>query len=489
MERQNLNSLLRTAGKSLTLFMALTLAAVPARAAFEQIGAGARPIGMASAFTAVSDDAHAVHYNPAGLAQIRRGELTAGYGKLYAGLKDSSNIGSGFVGAAQPLKQGRWGVTGLGWTSLSLEGAYREDAVSLGYGREFLVDGFFVGGSAKILKRSFGTDPYTQVDPVFIKYGQNTTHPSFDLGLLYRPSAAYSFGLAFKDLNQPNVGLAGTDKVPLEIRGGFGYHQRQFVFDGEIARKDKDVAVSLGVEKWLLKSVGLRAGLTAGSRSKRDLATGIGYKAGAFALDYAFVFPLAGIESTAGSHRFSLTVRFGKAAPEKAAWEFEEDDQILERLLEEKSAQITAMEKELELLKDQDRSGKLESRWVREQIQRLESKLKNQETQDLENMKSRLFESKVETDRLKKKLVEMEDQIRRITAPKRTPVPAQAQESPAAPAVPRSYQVKDGDTLQSIAQKFYGDAGRWVDIYELNADRIERGGTVRQGQTLLLPEK
>ena len=89
-------------------------------AAFEEIGAGARPIAMGSAFTAISDDPHAIHYNPAGLAQIRRGELTAGYGRLYLGLKDKSNIGSGFVGIAQSLQQGKYGTIAAGWTSLAL---------------------------------------------------------------------------------------------------------------------------------------------------------------------------------------------------------------------------------------------------------------------------------------------------------------------------------------------------------------------------------
>src|SRR4051812_44588105 len=80
--------------------------------AFEQIGAGARTVGMATAFTAISDDSHAIYYNPSGLGQVHRGEFSAGYGKLLMGLKDNSNIGSGFVGVAQPLKQGAWGTAG-----------------------------------------------------------------------------------------------------------------------------------------------------------------------------------------------------------------------------------------------------------------------------------------------------------------------------------------------------------------------------------------
>ncbi len=41
-------------------------------------GTGARPFGMGTAYTAVSDDAFALLYNPAGLAQIRRKEASFG---------------------------------------------------------------------------------------------------------------------------------------------------------------------------------------------------------------------------------------------------------------------------------------------------------------------------------------------------------------------------------------------------------------------------
>ena len=464
-------------------------------AAFENIGAGARPIGMGGAFTAISDDTHAIYYNPAGLAQVRRGELTGGYGKLFIGLKDNSNIGNGFVGVAQALRGGQLGTLGVGWLSLSLEGAYREDVISMAYGKEVFLDGLFLGGTGKVLRRTFGSDIYTQIDPLF-KAGSNTSHYAFDLGAMYRPNASYSFGLMVKDMNQPDVGLGGGDRVPLEIRGGFGYHQRQLNFDGEISRKDKDVSISMGVEKYLFKAVGLRAGFTAGSRTRREVGAGMGYKGGYFSLDYAFVFPLAGVESVAGSHRFSVTVKFGRE-PAQTRWEFEEEDKVMERMLEEKAAELKGMEKELERLRDENRSGKLESTWVRQQIEKIEDRMRLQESKEIDTMKQKLFESKIESDRMKKRVAELEDMIRRVSERRAAP-PAPVQPrietppkptAPEKPAVPRTYQVKEGDTLQSLAEKFYGDASKWMEIYELNSDRIERGGTITPGQYLLMPQR
>jgi LysM repeat protein len=49
------------------------------------------------------------------------------------------------------------------------------------------------------------------------------------------------------------------------------------------------------------------------------------------------------------------------------------------------------------------------------------------------------------------------------------------------------YQVQSGDTLKSIAQKLYGNAELWYDLYYLNRDRLGPMGHLFTGQTLVLP--
>ncbi len=51
-------------------------------------GSGARPFGMGTAYTAVSDDAFALFYNPAGLAQVTRGEFAVG---VHHSIKEINN--------------------------------------------------------------------------------------------------------------------------------------------------------------------------------------------------------------------------------------------------------------------------------------------------------------------------------------------------------------------------------------------------------------
>jgi hypothetical protein len=62
----------------LSAFLAIAACSLPALSGGQEMvvgndaGVGARAMGMGGAYTAVSDDAAAIYYNPAGLAQMRR---------------------------------------------------------------------------------------------------------------------------------------------------------------------------------------------------------------------------------------------------------------------------------------------------------------------------------------------------------------------------------------------------------------------------------
>ena len=51
----------------------------------------------------------------------------------------------------------------------------------------------------------------------------------------------------------------------------------------------------------------------------------------------------------------------------------------------------------------------------------------------------------------------------------------------------RSYTVQPGDTLASIARKFYKSSARWSTILEANSDVISKPADLKPGQTLTIP--
>lgn len=68
--------------------------------------------------------------------------------------------------------------------------------------------------------------------------------------------------------------------------------------------------------------------------------------------------------------------------------------------------------------------------------------------------------------------------------PARLPAEKQAAEIGA-----RTYLVKDGDTLSTIAKKELGSAKRWNEIYDLNRARISDPARITVGMKLTLPQK
>lgn len=51
----------------------------------------------------------------------------------------------------------------------------------------------------------------------------------------------------------------------------------------------------------------------------------------------------------------------------------------------------------------------------------------------------------------------------------------------------RTYTIEKGDTLSSVAQRFYGKARFWRQIHEANRDTIDNPDRIFPGQTIKLP--
>ena len=77
-----------------------------------------------------------------------------------------------------------------------------------------------------------------------------------------------------------------------------------------------------------------------------------------------------------------------------------------------------------------------------------------------------------------------------IMADIRVEASAQAQAQPAAQAAAatRTYTVKPGDTLSKISKQFYGDANKYMKIFEANRDKLKDPDKIQVGQELVIPE-
>ena len=275
------------------------------------VGMGARAVGMGEGFTGIADDLSALHYNPAGLAQLRNPGLTATH---------NSYLAEGFyemLGGVYPVVEG--GTLGMGFHYLNYGSFEQRDSQGLQRGSYTPYDlgvqcafGFtldrnlFLGLSSEWVRQDIGGVAHSGSD--------------WGAGFLYKPSSHLSFGV-----NLGQVGLeTGTYRLPSELSFGAAFrpdlsrdetHSLILCAGGAAAFQDVS-RLNVGFEYGFQKSYFIRGGYSADLADNqlggvKGLDLGAGLKLDNIQFDYAF--------STAGDlgnlHRFSLCLWFPR--PEK----------------------------------------------------------------------------------------------------------------------------------------------------------------------------
>ena len=317
--------------------------------AFVDLGTGARPLGMGNAFVAVADDANTVLYNPAGLAQLKREEATLTYSQLYVGI---DGLSSGFASYVRPINR-KYGSFGIGWYNFTTKDLYNENTILLSYGYQILSQQpiLFGGLNLKYLAKEYKTNEWTAVNPVFAS-GTTADGYSIDLGLLCKVNKMLSLGLSIENINQPDISLQSTDKVPMSYRVGAAYKLKELgpvnslTITLEDANISKTNAIRAGAEGWFMENtLAARLGF-----SNRDISLGAGYvfkiKDSDGQLDYAFISPLNFIDSVSGTHRISLGLKFGELLEESDGYDEEEEEAEGEEEEVEEAKEVVPAEKE-----------------------------------------------------------------------------------------------------------------------------------------------
>jgi LysM repeat protein len=68
-----------------------------------------------------------------------------------------------------------------------------------------------------------------------------------------------------------------------------------------------------------------------------------------------------------------------------------------------------------------------------------------------------------------------------------TPEQAAAEGEKAAKGKVRTYVVQSGDTLVSIAKKFYQSSSRWKDVLDANQNQLSNPDELKAGKTIIIP--
>lgn len=277
--------------------------------AYLGFGAGARSLGMGRAYTAVADDSSAVYWNPAGLAQVRRNEVTALYAVLF------EDTGYGFLSGAVPTQRmGTFSGALVNLTSSNFDkrdinstplGTFsdKESSGLLGWGKRFS-QGLSLGTAVKVSHHSIDTESGSGF--------------GMDLGTLYQPKDFFSLGFVAQNLFGPKIKLqSDADSFPVTLRGGAAFKmiEKKLLISTDLSKiQNRSAKIHVGAEYSPFESVAFRAGL-----DETEITTGLGFKIFDTVIDYAFAFQDAasGVPDLGISHRFGFTTRFGETVEER----------------------------------------------------------------------------------------------------------------------------------------------------------------------------
>jgi len=275
-------------------------------AQFLKVDIGARAIAMGEAFTAISDDANSIFWNPAGLYQIKQPEASFTYNRWLA------DITQGTIVYAQPLGIGAAGCSLVYFNMGELTGrddtgeripnftAYDVEALfSYSYPFSNILS---CGMNLKIIQEKIEDEK------------ANAT--AVDLGGLYRtPVENLTTSLVFQNIGTEMEFIAKTYSLPAVLKIGLGYH----IFDKRlgfaldlIKPKDNKFQSNFGAEYRVKEKLFLRAGYRSLSDYGTGFSAGIGLSIAEWIVDYAYL-PCNRLENV---HQVTLSVRFAKS-PEK----------------------------------------------------------------------------------------------------------------------------------------------------------------------------
>ena len=244
-------------------------------AVFNDYQPSARARAMSNAFTAVSDDANAVFYNPAGLTLAPKSAyvgIANLFNQSFSELKTAS--------IAYPLP-GKYGTFGLGIKAFDVD---YEDEVLLAESQYTLAHGF------KLME-----DIHSSVE---LGWSANLYHLSMDgynedsafgvsLGGLATLHQRTRFGFAVSNLNHPRVGASNKHSLPRKLSLGMSYTPYDQVTTSIEMKKDfaEDTEFMGGVELRLFDPLYLRAGV---HQNPATWSAGASFRLIGIILDYSF---------------------------------------------------------------------------------------------------------------------------------------------------------------------------------------------------------
>jgi len=260
---------------------------------FLKIGVGAKACAMAGAFTAVADDPTASYWNPSGLSQADRTEVTFMHNFWLVDMNFQ------YLAIAVPSKFGNWGVSATYSSSGDIPkyddfqriGDYSayDAAIDLAYSNTVGRD-FHFGVSLKGIQQKIEEE--------------DANGFAGGAGILYRLPMinGMRLGAAIQNVGPKIKFIEEGDPLPLVIKGGISYQVGSVLLAGDIIKyNDSKLRRAFGGEITLFEVLSLRGGYD--TRKMYSLGTGMDWR------NLSFGYAFQSFKEVDISHRISLGLK------------------------------------------------------------------------------------------------------------------------------------------------------------------------------------
>jgi len=260
---------------------------------FLKIGTGARQAGMGGVFTGVSDDVHALYWNPGGLGHIRKWQWAASYTRWFTDIYQA-NLSMVHQVRGMGSRKVSWGLFAsyLGMPEWDATGG-KETAVSAGH----LLAGLSFGERLDWLHPSVAAGfSVKAIQSRLADY--SATGFAGDAGILFKPSrfrlggwglGLFEYGLfsagasllhvgADMKFDDSNTALPRTWQSGAALRVG-RFDGWSLLVAGDVwGVKNREAQAGAGGELWWKEILGCRAGYRFNGKDLGDWTFGIGFR-------------------------------------------------------------------------------------------------------------------------------------------------------------------------------------------------------------------
>jgi hypothetical protein len=422
------------------LFASLLLSASAAAASdFTYMRPCARANALGSAFSTVTEDPCAVFYNPANLTTLQNLEV-----RLETARRLSPGAGEGEVSLAyiRPVPDTEDKVAGFGYYSVRQRGGNALDSLTFSTGKrttiKYMQKPLFYGGGVKLLS---------------LRGEKSRLALGVEGGLQLENNSGLKTALVLSDA------VFGAGRSLMTVALGNSFTIKKTTLLADLRARGAYSEIFFGAEHSAFNGlVQARAGKGLALGGGDFLALGLGLNVLPWTIDLTWSLPWGGYHQDYGYYGFTLGYRFGSQT-------------FSEKLVGDAAKEAEELRGQINDLRQQRANLETSIATYRVNKSVLET--------DLTLMQGRMRE-------LENNIKELEVQALESLYKKENPKPVKVYVPPAPQRWPRLHKVAAGETLRSIASRYYGNPALWERIYQANEKNVSKGLPV-EGAVFTIP--